>query len=126
MILIVSNLRFVSKTNFMLSCIEHENFFINLVSVFGRKKWTATDNKGTVQTVQTCSLISITQTCLYNFDPLGFTGYTLFFLFFRSDCADRQTDLGLHCLHMSKDTFLHVTAQILLNSENPDHIGCKG
>ena len=27
-----------------------------------------------------------------------------------SDCADVQTDLGLCCLHMPKDTFLHGVA----------------
>ena len=46
--------------------------------------------KRTAKSVQTARKRSITKTCLYNFDPLkphfyivklGFTGYTLFFLF---------------------------------------------
>ena len=28
-----------------------------------------------------------------------------------SDCTDGQADLGLHCLHMPKDMFLHGAAQ---------------
>ena len=34
-----------------------------------------------------------------------------------SDCTDPQADLGFHCPHMPKDTFLHDAAHVILHRD---------
>ena len=78
-IAIVSNLRFISMKNFLLSWVEHEKSFITLGPGL-------------------CS--SFIHTVVSN-DSVS--GQWMPW----SDCTDAQANLGLVCLHIPKDTFYH-------------------